>query len=79
MRNMESKMIIFCNKTRVVVEVLGHQPKHHTFNPQFVLPTRCAWGKDERGSEGTVNQRLAQLETHDIRNPPSLKLLMIFS
>lgn len=69
MGNMEPKMLISYNQKSLLVEGLGHQPRPKTYDPQFVLPTVYAGGKDRSEIEGLANQWLAQLETHGMREP----------
>jgi len=48
MGDMEPEILIFYNQQRLLVEGLGHQPRPKTFDPQYILPTRCAGLKIEQ-------------------------------
>jgi hypothetical protein len=39
---MKPELVISYNQVRLPAEVLGYQPRHKTFNIQFVLNARCA-------------------------------------
>jgi hypothetical protein len=39
---MEPELAIFCNQARTQLKVLGNQPRHKTFNLQFVLSAECS-------------------------------------
>jgi hypothetical protein len=42
MGNMEPENTISSNQKRLPTEELGHQSSHKTFDPQFILSSRCA-------------------------------------
>jgi hypothetical protein len=56
MREIELEMASFCNQARLLMEGLGQQPSHKTFDLQFVLPTRCAGVKLEQKWKEMANQ-----------------------
>jgi hypothetical protein len=41
-------MAMSCSKAGLQKEEEGHQSTHKTFNPKFVLPTKCAGIKMEQ-------------------------------
>jgi hypothetical protein len=42
MGDTEPELTIFRNQATLPMEKLGQEPKQKTFDPQFVLPIRCA-------------------------------------
>jgi hypothetical protein len=38
--NMEPELLIFCNKERLLMQGMGSQPRHKTFDLLFILPAR---------------------------------------
>jgi len=54
-RVLEPEMNISCNQERFLMKELGHQQSHQTFDPQFVLPTRCAGVKMSRLERWPIN------------------------
>jgi hypothetical protein len=71
----EPELAILCNQASLPVVGLWYQPSHKTFDPQFVLSTRCAMAKVAQNLwEWPTKDQFVQLEAHIIRGNPHLKL-----
>ena len=89
----ESEIVTFCSQAGLSVERGGYQPTHKTFNPKFVLATRCAGIKIEkrlkkwptndwpslRPLHGKKNQTLTLLMIlcYTCRQEPSITVILI--
>lgn len=53
---MEPETVTSYNQARHPKEGLGHQHRHESLDPKFILTTRCAWVKDGAEFEERANQ-----------------------
>jgi hypothetical protein len=78
MDNIDTVMDMSCTQVILPINGLGHHSRQKTAKQQLLLPTRYAWEKMKQKFLECPTKRLAQLETHAMREILPLTLLLIF-
>jgi hypothetical protein len=76
--DIETEVATSCSQSRLLVEGWGQQHTHKTFNPKFVLPTRCTGIKMEQRLKNS-QPMTAQLETHPKGENQPLTLILCYA